>query len=187
MSITTLGSPDRPRRRADVYERNDGKWAFRIVEPDRRVVATDGGQGFATKEQAQAAVGELLGTADTDPVVAAWTDAEVRDQIRIGVEVFVHAWEQARSTVPFDAETVRIGDALALMAAELVKTERPPRKVLRSAFEWLSKKADGFADEFVRAAGKTTGTATGIGIGATATGHLPQLVGAIERVLRLLG
>jgi hypothetical protein len=194
VSTTAAGPGDggyRPAR-GEVYRRADGKWAFRIVREDPHsreptVVATDGAQGFSTQSAAEDAVRSLLRGEAADPLVAAWADAATRDQVRIGVEVFVLAWEQAKETLPLDVETRRVGDALALMVAELVKVEHPPRSVLRSAFEWFGRKADGFADEFARAAGKATGTAAGVGLGATVTGHLPQLVGAIQRVLSLLG
>jgi uncharacterized protein YegP (UPF0339 family) len=33
----------------DVYKRNDGKWAWRLVAPNGQIIATDGGQGYENR------------------------------------------------------------------------------------------------------------------------------------------
>lgn len=104
------------------------------------------------------------------------------------IEEFLTLWTVVSSEVPFDPEDRRIADAMASMAGEVVKTSRPPRPVVRAAFEWLASKLNRFADEFSASAGKAAGTAfgasAGVGAGAFVTGHLPRLLEAVDKVLR---
>jgi uncharacterized protein YegP (UPF0339 family) len=37
----------------DVYKRNDGKWAWRLVAPNGQIIATDGGQGYENRKDAE--------------------------------------------------------------------------------------------------------------------------------------
>jgi uncharacterized protein YegP (UPF0339 family) len=38
----------------DVYKRNDGKWAWRLVAPNGQIIATDGGQGYENRRDCEA-------------------------------------------------------------------------------------------------------------------------------------
>lgn len=113
-----------------------------------------------------------------------------RSQPSESIEEFLTLWALAGPQVPFDPETRRIAEAIVTMAGEVVKTSSPPRPLLRSAFEWLGSKLNRFADEFSASAGKSAGTAFGasavFGAGAFVAGELPQLVEAVEKVLRHL-
>ena len=44
----------------EVYERKDGKWAFRVKASNGQVVATDGSQGYADKTSAMATLTKLI-------------------------------------------------------------------------------------------------------------------------------
>lgn len=46
---------------AEVYQRKDGKWAFRVKASNGQVVATDGAQGYGTKASAVSTVTKLIG------------------------------------------------------------------------------------------------------------------------------
>lgn len=51
--------------KGEIYKRNDGKWAFRVKASNGEVVATDGGQGYNAKGDAEATLAKLLsGTYD---------------------------------------------------------------------------------------------------------------------------
>ena len=105
--------------------------------------------------------------------------------------MFVYLWNQLSPHLNLDADTRRIGDAMAIAAAEITATEYPPTSVLRAVFGWFAEKGNTFADEFTKAAGnsagKTAGAALAVGGTAAATGQLPKLIDAIDRVLKLLG
>jgi len=55
---------------------------------------------------------------------------------------------------------------------------------LREAFQWFSQKADLFAGEFTKSAGKTMGASAGVAAGLTITGQMPRLISLVERILR---
>lgn len=107
-------------------------------------------------------------------------------ELAASVEAFYTAWNAFTNETELAGEDRRTGDALARMATEVVKDANPPKSVLRETFGWFAAKADLFATEFVKGAGKTTGAAFGVGLGATASGQLPNLVKAIEAVRSLL-
>jgi hypothetical protein len=107
-------------------------------------------------------------------------------QLAACVEAFHTAWTAFANAAELAGEDRRTGDALARMATEVTKDTNPPKGVLREAFDWFANKADVFAEEFARGAGKTTGAAFGVGLGATASGQLPNLVRAIDAVRTLL-
>jgi len=113
-----------------------------------------------------------------------------RGTVPDAVEEFLTRWALASEGLQLDSETRRIADALVAMVGELAKTEDPPREVLRAAFRWFARKFERFTDEFVGSAGKafgaSFGAAAGVGGGAAVTGHLPLLVNAVEKVLRVL-
>lgn len=46
--------------KGQVYQRNDGKWAFRVRASNGEIVATDGGQGYSAKRDAQSTLEKLL-------------------------------------------------------------------------------------------------------------------------------
>jgi len=49
----------------ELYKRNDGKWAFRVKASNGEIVATDGGQGYVAKGDAESTLTKLLsGTYD---------------------------------------------------------------------------------------------------------------------------
>lgn len=51
--------------KGEVYKRNDEKWAFRVKASNGEIVATDGGQGYSAKGDAQATLEKLMkGTYD---------------------------------------------------------------------------------------------------------------------------
>ncbi len=45
----------------ELYQRADGKWAFRITASNGRIVATDGGQGYESKSDARDTLKKVLG------------------------------------------------------------------------------------------------------------------------------
>lgn len=113
-----------------------------------------------------------------------------RAQPSESIEEFLTLWALVGPQVPFDPETRRIAEAIVTMAGEVMKTSSPPRPLLRSAFEWLGSKLNRFSDEFSTSAGKAAGAAfgasAGFGAGAFVAGRLPQLLEAVEKVLRHL-
>jgi len=46
--------------KGEIYERKDGKWAFRVKAANGEVVATDGGQGYSSKAGAKSTLEKLL-------------------------------------------------------------------------------------------------------------------------------
>ncbi|MEM7276034.1 MAG: DUF1508 domain-containing protein [Actinomycetota bacterium] len=52
----------------EVYQRKDGKWAFRVKASNGQVVATDGAQGYSSKASAMNTVTKLLGGSYDGPV-----------------------------------------------------------------------------------------------------------------------
>lgn len=52
--------------RAEVFQRTDGRWAFRIVAGNGQTVATDGGQGYENKTDADATAARLATGWDHD-------------------------------------------------------------------------------------------------------------------------
>jgi hypothetical protein len=62
----------------------------------------------------------------------------------------------------------------------------PPIGVLRATFNWFARKADLFVEEAVKAGGKLAGPAVVVGVGAAASGRLPDLATAIHNVLMRL-
>jgi uncharacterized protein YegP (UPF0339 family) len=54
----------------EIYQRADGKWAWRVRASNGQVVATDGGQGYENRDEAQRMVLSI-----TDPEVV--TSVEV--------------------------------------------------------------------------------------------------------------
>lgn len=45
---------------AEVYQRKDGKWAFRVKAANGQVVATDGSQGYSDKASALSTATKLI-------------------------------------------------------------------------------------------------------------------------------
>lgn len=104
-------------------------------------------------------------------------------RLRLDIESFVHEWTRLSPQLHLSLEDRRTGDALATMASEVSKNDDPPTLVLRSAFRWFQGKVDKFADEAAAAAGKAFGASMGAGAGIVATGQLPRLISAVEKVL----
>jgi len=44
-----------------VYERSDGRWAWRLTSEDHRVLASGTSQGFDTEKEARIAADEVVG------------------------------------------------------------------------------------------------------------------------------
>jgi uncharacterized protein YegP (UPF0339 family) len=54
--------------KGEVYQRNDGKWAFRVKAANGEIVATDGGQGYSAKADAQTTLTKLINGAYDGPI-----------------------------------------------------------------------------------------------------------------------
>jgi len=52
--------------KGELYQRKDGKWAFRVKAANGQIVATDGGQGYASRASANNTLTKLLAGAYTD-------------------------------------------------------------------------------------------------------------------------
>jgi uncharacterized protein YegP (UPF0339 family) len=52
----------------ELYKRNDGKWAFRVKASNGEIVATDGGQGYSAKADAQSTLTKLIGGTYDGPI-----------------------------------------------------------------------------------------------------------------------
>jgi hypothetical protein len=72
------------------------------------------------------------------------------------------------------------------MLAELIAVDDPPKPVVRTAFEWFTRKFDLATDEAVKVVGKGLGVGALAG-GAAATGQLPKLLDAARTILQHLG
>lgn len=46
--------------KGEVYQRNDGNWAFRVKASNGEIVATDGGQGYTNKGSARSTLEKLM-------------------------------------------------------------------------------------------------------------------------------
>lgn len=44
-----------------LYTRTDGKWAWRLVADNGRVIATDGGQGYENEDDARSMADRIVG------------------------------------------------------------------------------------------------------------------------------
>lgn len=49
-----------------VYQRSDGKWAWRVVAANGQITATDGGQGFSRRIDAQRGLDHQVGSGAED-------------------------------------------------------------------------------------------------------------------------
>lgn len=47
-------------RKGEIYQRKDGKWAFRVKAANGEAVATDGGQGYESKSSAKSTLQKLM-------------------------------------------------------------------------------------------------------------------------------
>lgn len=45
----------------ELYQRTDGKWAFRITASNGQIVATDGGRGYESKSGARDTLEKVIG------------------------------------------------------------------------------------------------------------------------------
>lgn len=52
----------------EVYQRKDGKWAFRVKASNGQVVATDGSQGYGEKNSATSTLEKLLAGEYNGPI-----------------------------------------------------------------------------------------------------------------------
>lgn len=52
----------------ELYKRKDGNWAFRVKASNGQIVATDGGQGYATRKSAESTLTKLLAGAYDGPI-----------------------------------------------------------------------------------------------------------------------
>jgi hypothetical protein len=114
---------------------------------------------------------------------------ELADTLRIEVEVFVHTWGRVAPSLQLSPDDKRTGDALVAMLSEVVKTNDPPRNVMREAVGWFLRKADVFADNFASSAGKAAGTAAGVlavGAGAAMVAGCDDLRAAAAAVVHVL-
>lgn len=46
--------------KGELYQRKDGKWAFRVKAANGEAVATDGGQGYEAKSSARSTLEKLM-------------------------------------------------------------------------------------------------------------------------------
>lgn len=46
--------------KGQIYKRTDGKWAFRVRAINGEIVATDGGQGYSARSDAESTLQKLL-------------------------------------------------------------------------------------------------------------------------------
>ena len=53
----------------EIYQRKDGKWAFRVKAANGRIVATDGSQGYESKTSAKRTLTKLLAGAYNGPII----------------------------------------------------------------------------------------------------------------------
>jgi hypothetical protein len=138
-------------------------------------------EGTFTVEQFRAEVGAWL--RDLLPPGPTTADAH---SLPAQVEAFYLAWQLFSRDADLTPDDRRAGDAIALMANELVKSDDPPRSLLRAAFDWFAHKADVFTEEFAKSAGKVGGAGFMVGFGAVAGEQLPHLRQLIESVRALL-
>jgi uncharacterized protein YegP (UPF0339 family) len=54
--------------KGEIYQRTDGKWAFRVKASNGEVVATDGGQGYEAKGSAKSTLEKLMGGTYDGPI-----------------------------------------------------------------------------------------------------------------------
>ena len=54
--------------KGELYKRNDGKWAFRVKAGNGEIVATDGGQGYSAKGDAESTLQKLISGSYDGPV-----------------------------------------------------------------------------------------------------------------------
>lgn len=45
----------------EIYQRTDGRWAWRLVAANGRIIATDGGQGYENRADAEAIARDVVG------------------------------------------------------------------------------------------------------------------------------
>jgi uncharacterized protein YegP (UPF0339 family) len=45
----------------EVHQRSDGKWAWRLVAPNGRIIATDGGQGYENRVDCERIAADVVG------------------------------------------------------------------------------------------------------------------------------
>jgi uncharacterized protein YegP (UPF0339 family) len=57
--------------KGEIYKRNDGKWAFRVKASNGEVVATDGGQGYNAKGDAESTLQKLMAGTYDGPISVA--------------------------------------------------------------------------------------------------------------------
>ena len=55
--------------KGELYKRTDGKWAFRVKASNGEIVATDGGQGYVAKGDAESTLQKLLSGTYDGPIV----------------------------------------------------------------------------------------------------------------------
>jgi hypothetical protein len=143
-------------------------------------------ESFMNERGAEVALQEYL-----DQITPADDDSRaspVTVALRREIEAFVSLWERVSPDLDMDPDDKRVGDALSRMAAEVSRVDDPPRGVLKGAVvPWFGHKLDTFTEEATKAAGKSFGTAAGVGMAATATGNLPRLIDTLGKVRDLLG
>jgi hypothetical protein len=99
------------------------------------------------------------------------------------MEAIASLWPLHAADLLLTPDDRRVGDAMARLLGELAVTQDPPRGVIQEAARWFADKADLFAEEFAKAAGKASGTTAAVGVGvgvAWATGKAGDLVSAIR-------
>jgi uncharacterized protein YegP (UPF0339 family) len=56
------------RGKGQIYKRHDGKYAFRVLASNGRIVATDGGQGYDDKAAAKETLAKLMEGGYSGPI-----------------------------------------------------------------------------------------------------------------------
>jgi hypothetical protein len=109
-------------------------------------------------------------------------------EVSAAMESVATMWGLYSDDLDLDAEEQKVGDALADSMGQLATVEHPPKAVVREIAGWFKKRLDLYADEFAKAAGKTTGHIAGVGISAglaAGAAHI-DLGTAVEHLWRLV-
>ena len=109
-------------------------------------------------------------------------------EVPMAMESLASMWTLYSEGLDLSPEDRKVGDSLADTMGQLATVENPPMAVVREIAGWFKRRLDVFADEFAKAAGKTTGHLAGVGISAglaTGAAHV-DLTTAVEHLWRLV-
>ena len=80
--------------KGELYQRKDGKWAFRVKAANGQIVATDGSQGYESKSSAKATLKKLL--------AGSYTKCEEYQRERTGKEDYAKLYDSFPTCVIFE-------------------------------------------------------------------------------------